>query len=373
MEVLQGVPARPGVAIAAAARISAEFGIPSLAPLRLRRIGERLRSFGVESPEPEHAILVGETIPPGFWLSPIPGLQIVGAAAQGSGALSPLPDFPVVTGLDPRLLAAIEEDDILIVDGDRGRVYLSPDAATVARYQAPFTLVRRFFLEAGHLPARTASDNRIITVLSPTPTLRAIEAAMEAGADGIVIPALNDFLGSDSLAQTAGEQVAVLLDVMHRVGGQSVFLTLPPERLALTALSRGAAAGPLHVVLEDYEELPELMMRLGEIEAYLEEQDLLFGRVHFEASVLASDENAPLPETLEEWAGLFVSGSLWEAPLEHLLRIAGQARTAGKPATLPLDGDAWTQALSDALGMGYSRLVVPATVVADVKDVIREL
>ena len=195
MELLHGIAARPGVAIAAAARLHEEFGVPSLAPDRLRRLGERLRSFGTENPEPEQIILVGERIPPGFWLSPLPGVEIVGLATGNASPLLPPPDLPVVLGLEPSGLQMIEEDDILILDGDRGRVYVAPDAATVARYQAPFTLSRRFFLEGSHLPARTASDNRLITILCEARTLAEAENAMSSGADGLVVPAANDFLG----------------------------------------------------------------------------------------------------------------------------------------------------------------------------------
>ena len=89
MEVLHGVSAHPGVAIAAAARLHEDFGAASLSPDRLRRIGEKLRSFGVENPEPEQIVLVADRLPPAFWLAPLPGVQIVGLAAQ-----SPAPLFP---------------------------------------------------------------------------------------------------------------------------------------------------------------------------------------------------------------------------------------------------------------------------------------
>ena len=371
MEVLYGTTGHPGVAIAVAARLHDDFGVPSLSPERLRRLGERLRSFGMENPEPEQIILIADRVPPGYWLSPLPGLQIVGLAAQTSAPLSPAPDRPVVLGIGEALLRAVQEDDIVIVDGDRGRVYISPDAATVARYQAPLTLSRRFFLEGDHLPARTASDNRIITVLCAASTLAFAEAAMTHGADGLIVPEVNDFLGGLHLAQTAGEQAQILGDLADIIGGQPLYLDVPPERLALAALARGASRLPLHLVLRDSAERAELQERLEEIEAALEEDDALFGRMRIEAGIAAGGDD--LPETLHGYSGSFVTGTLLEASWERLLLASGQARSANKPITIALNGDWWPQVLGDALGMGFGQIIVPILAVADVKDAIREL
>ncbi len=371
-DILHGIASRPGVAIAVAARLHDDFGVPNLAPERLRRLGERLRSYGVENPDLEQIIVVADRIPPAFWLAPLPGVQVVGLAAASPTPLSPPPDLPVVLGLDEAGLAAIEEDDILIVDGDRGRVYVAPDAGTVARYQSPFLSTRRFFLEGSHLPARTASDNRLITILCSARTLAEAEEAMASGADGLVVPADNDFLGAEALAQTAGEQAQTLGDLARIIGGQPLTLDIPPERLALTALARGAARLPLYLVLREWSEQPDLQERIEEIEAALEEDDVLFGRVKLEAGVGATLEEDDLPQTLDGFAGVFVTESLLDASWERLLLASGQARGAGKAITAAL-GDWWPQVLGDAVGMGFGRLVVPAVAVADVKDAVREL
>jgi len=372
-EILHGIAARPGVAIAVAARLHDDFGTQSLAPDRLRRLGERLRSYGVENPEPEQIIVVADRIPPAFWLAPLPGVQVVGLAASSPSPLSPPPDLPVVLGLDEAGLGLIEEDDILIVDGDRGRVYVAPDAATVARYQSPFLSTRRFFLEGSHLPARTASDNRLVTVLCSARTLAEAEDAMASGADGLVVPTDNDFLGAEALAQTAGEQAQMLGDLARIIGGQPLYLDIPPERLALTALARGAARLPLHLVLREWAEQPDLQERIEEIESALEGDDALFGRLHLQAGVCAAGAEDDLPEALDGFAGVFVTESILDASWERLLLASGQARRAGKPITVALNGDWWPQVLGDAVGMGFGRLIVPAAAVADVKDAVREL
>ena len=271
-----------------------------------------------------------------------------------------------------------EEDDIIIVDGDRGRVYIAPDAGTVARYQAPLTISRRFFLEGAHLPARTASDNRVVTVLCAAWSPAQAEEAMRQGADGLVVPAGNSFLGTDTLAQTAGEQAQVLADLARIIGGQPLYLDIPHDNLALTALVRGAARLPLHLVLRDPSEREEVQERLDGIEAALEDDDTLFGRVQLELGFSAADPQGAgfeddLPETLDGWAGTFLVGSLLEASWERLLLAAGQARRAGKPATVRIGGDWWPQVLGDAVGMGFSQLIAPPAAVADIKDAVREL
>ena len=375
MEILYGTAASPGVAIAAAARLSDEYGSVSLSPDRLRRLGERLRSFGVENPEPEQIVLIADTLPPAFWLAPLPGVQIVGLAAQSDAILSPKPQMPSVTGLGETLLRVIEEDDIVIIDGDRGRVYVAPDAVTVARYQAPLRLSRRFFLEGAHLPARTASDNRVITILCAAWSLEQAELAIASGADGLVVPPGNNFLGSDTLPQTAGEQAQALGDLAQMIGGQPLYLDVPHDNLALTALVRGAARLPLHLVLRDPFEREEVQDRLDEIERTLEDDDVLFGRVQLDLGFATEggDPEDDLPETLDGFAGVFLTGSLRGASWERLLRAAGSARHAGKPATVRIGGDWWPQVLGDALGMGFGQLIVPPAAVAGIKDAVREL
>ena len=283
--------------------------------------------------------------------------------------------MPSVLGLGEMLLRMVEEDDIVIVDGDRGRVYVAPDAVTIARYQAPLTLSRRYFLEGAHLPARTASDNRFISVLCAAWSLAQAEEAMASGADGLVVPAGNNFLGTDTLLQTAGEQTQALGDLAQIIGGQPLYLDIPQDNLALTALVRGAARLPLHLVLRDWTEREELQARLDEIEASLEDDDILFGRLQLELGFATEggDAEDDLPETLDGFAGTFLTGSLRGASWERLLRAAGQARHAGKPATVRIGGDWWPQVLGDAIGMGFGQLIVPPAAVADIKDMVREL
>ncbi len=372
MEILYGTSAAPGVAIAAAARLGEEYGMPALSPERLRRIGERMRGFGMELAEPEQIVLVADRLPPGFWLGQMPGAQVVGLAAQSASPLSPTPNLPAVIGLGDTLLHLIAEDDILIIDGDRGRVYISPDAGTVARYQSPHRLSRRFFLEGDHLPARTASDSRVVSIFCAARTPAEAEAAMAAGADGLLLTADNEFLGGEAQAQTAGEQAQTLADLARIVGGQPLLLDIPQEYLSLAALARGAASLPLSLILRDPEEQAELRERLDAMEEALDADDVLYGRVRLELGFSGSGDT-DLPDTLDGFDGTVVLGRFAEASWEKMLPAASQARHAARPLTVFLQGGDWPPLLADALGIGAGRLVVSADAVADIKDAVREL
>jgi hypothetical protein len=370
MEVFQGRSVRPGVAIAAAARLRLEFGVPTLDAQRLRQLGERLRSFGMDAAEPEQAILVAGALPAGYLGAPLPGLEFVGVATQSALSDISLVFCPAVDGLPDTLLSAVEEGEIIIVDGDRGRVYIGPDATVIARYQTPTRMSRRFFLGSGHLSARTTSDDRAVAVLAPTPTLAAVTDAMEAGADGLWVPPDNDFLGPEQSFQTSGEQREALTSLMSLAAGKPVYVQVPTERLALSMLSRAAALGTFSLILEDLSLRAELADRFQEIEGVLEEEDTLFGPVRFEAG-LTTQEDTLLPETLDSYTGLWVTEPFSTTHMERLLPIAGLAHHAQRPLTLSLlEGD-WQALLAEALDLSTDRIIVATSAIADVKDAIR--
>lgn len=371
MEVFTGRPVHPGVAIASAARLRLEYGVPTLDPQRLRRLGERLRRFGVEVPEADQIILIAESVPPGFLGMPVPGLEIAGVVVEGSGSIGSFA-VPTVCDVDGDLLASVAEDDIVLVDGDRGRVYVDPDALVLARYQAPARRSRRFFLGSAHLPARTLSDNRFVSVLACVSTLEALSDAVDAGADGVVVPPDNDFIAGVDLFQTSEDQENTLRTVLQTVGGKPVLLQIPTERLALSALARASASGTIHVVLSELDLRAELGEHLRQIERSLDEQEAQYGSPRFEAG-LSADEDVPLPETLDDYVGVFVTPPLGAARMEQLLVLSGLARGAQKSLTFTLSAENWRDYLPDALALNATRVVTEGTEIGDVKDAIREL
>ncbi len=195
---------------------------------------------------------------------------------------------------------------------------------------------------------------------------------MAAGADGLVVTEDNNFLGGETLAQTGGEQAQMIGDLARIVGGQPLLLDIPQETLSLAALARGAAFLALSLIVRDADDRAELRERLDAIEEVLDADDVLYGRVRLELGVLGAGDT-DLPETLDGFDGTAFLGRFADASWERLLPAASQARHAGRPLAVFLEGGDWPQYLGDALGIGASRLVVSVAAVADVKDAVREL
>lgn len=368
MDVFQGQPAHPGVAIAAAARLTSEYGVPTLDPQRLRRLGERLRRFGMDAAEPDQIILIADEVPPSFL--GVPGLDIVGIATQRLSDDRATFTVPTVCGLGDTLLDLVPEDEIVIIDADRGRVYVEPDALILARYQSPVRRSRRFFLGGANLPARTASDNRVVAVAAVARSLADVARATEAGADAVLVPPDNGILGGDGPFQTSDDQEESLRQALSVLGGQPLLLHIPPDRLALSALARAASNGPLHLILDDPAQRDDLSDRLDQIESALDDQDILYGTVQIEAGVGTTD--APGPNSLDLYAGVCVTLPSDQIRMDQLLPLAGLAQRAHKPLTLALPDSDWPSYLADALALGAARLVTDIDSVLAVKDAIRE-
>ena len=188
MDIFQGQPISGGVAIAAAARLTFDRVGPALHPERRRRAAAaELRGFYEADPEPSQVILVTDRLTAGLVGAPMPGLEILGIASAEEAEPQTAP-YPIVAGLGTPFLENISEFDILVLDGDRGRVYIDADASVIARYQAPATRARVYFVDSAHLPARTASGDVRIEVLAIANTLEDVALAMRAGADGVYLP-----------------------------------------------------------------------------------------------------------------------------------------------------------------------------------------
>ena len=245
MTLFTGTGARPGVALAAAARLRVNYGVASFEPERLRRVAARLRAFGVEIAGAGSRSSSSPTPCRPASRRRRPGWKWPASHSAPTRRRSRRRTVPTVIGLGDDFFDSVTEGEIVIVDGSRGRVYVGPDASVIARYQAPTRRARRIFLEGVHLPARTASDNRPVSVFAPAVSLDDVKRAMEAGADGLFLYVESALLGSDAHPMGAAEQSAALQLVMQMIGGLPLLLHVPPERLALTALSRASAEGPI--------------------------------------------------------------------------------------------------------------------------------
>ncbi len=357
MQIYHGQSLAPGVAIAAAARLEETFGTAQLAPERQRRMGETLMRAGLDLPDPDQIIVIAQRLPPGFLQSSFPGLEVIGAALGGDLPPAPAPGCPVVASIGDDLLDEVSEGDIVIVDGDRGRVYVAPDAQTLARYQGPLRRARRFFLEPAHVEARRGGSGQAIPVLAAAADWDDVQAAMDAGADGILIPQDGTIWADDNFL-TSSEQLLRLRDIGDIMGGKTLFLQVPLERVALSALAQAAAWGPVHLVVDSEALAAEARAEMDGLEAELDMADIAYGHVALDA-VLGSDET-PTPDALS-----LLDGLLLVAPAATLQRI-------GLAPSLSLIAFAEDPALvPELLDAHVTRLLCSIGQVQAIKDAVR--
>ncbi len=357
MQIYHGQGLAPGVAIAAAARLEETFGMPQMDAERQRHMGETLLRAGLDLPDPDQVIIIARRLPPGFLQSSFPGLEVVGAALGDDLAPSPTAVCPVVVGAGDDLLAETSEGDIVIVDGDRGRIYVAPDAQTLARYQGPGRRSRRFFLEPAHVEARRGGSGLAIPVLAAAADWDDIRAAIDAGADGVLIPAEGAIWQDDNFL-TSSEQLLRLRDIGEITGGKALFLQVPLERVALSALAQAAAWGPVHLVVDTPALAADARADLDGLEAELDNDDIVYGRVSLVA-LLGTGER-PAPEAIPAADGILVTS--WP-PAERFMPqdlSLPLSALAADPADVPL-----------LLAAGVTRLLCSIADVQAVKDAVR--
>jgi phosphotransferase system enzyme I (PtsI) len=125
-----------------------------------------------------------------------------GGALSHSAIIARMYGIPSVTGLE-RLLSRISEGENLIVDGDRGVVYINPDEALLAKYRAALDaqMKRKEELSAlASLPARTSDKKLKVSLDANIGFADDVPAALANGADGIGLFRTEMlYLGRDSL------------------------------------------------------------------------------------------------------------------------------------------------------------------------------
>lgn len=381
MEVFEGYSIHKGTALASVARVRFDFGIPSLTSQRLRALGERLQEENEGVVETEQVILVADVLPISLIGSAIPGIEVVGVAIGGyvpETDLTPLEAllpstvdgnggdaFPMVAGLGDSFVRDIAEYEIVLVDGNAGRVFVAPDAYVVARHQSS-TSRKRFFLDGAHVPAKTASDNRIVSVYTHAGSIDHIHRGMEFGADGVYWKGDNDLLGTD-----ASRQIKALHEIIDAAGGQSLILDVPEEALAHSALLEAAAAAPISVVASNVESAAELARALDWARTFAD-SEARFGEAKILLAPPAPGDASVLPDSLEPFGGLLLRDP-WQAyDFEFLLPAIGLARTAGRPVIASLIAN-WESAIEDIVRFAVDAVVVEPGDAASVKDAIREL
>jgi phosphotransferase system enzyme I (PtsI) len=263
----------------------------------VRDVGNRMLRHLMAAPVeayadvPPGAVIVTDEVSPADAAqidpSRVAGLaSMLGGAEGHSAIMARALGLPAVLGVAD-LLDRVRQDDVVIVDGDVGRVIVSPDAATLREYRAKMAArvaEQRGLTRLRRLPAVTR-DGQTIALHANVELPREIERAVRAGAEGIGL-VRSEFLymnrrdlpGEDEQYEAfasivremagrpvtlrtldiGGEKLAFPLAELHgdspnpALGLRAIRLSLrAPELLdaQLAAMLRAGALGPVRVLL----------------------------------------------------------------------------------------------------------------------------
>ncbi|MEO7718136.1 MAG: hypothetical protein ABIY70_18190 [Capsulimonas sp.] len=379
MEVFQGQAISGGVAIAATARLTVDRFGPTLHPERRRRAAAaELRGYYDSEPEPSQVILVMERLNPAMIGAPMVGLEVLGIAIVEDADTIDAP-YPIVSGLGTPFLENVAEFDILVLDGDRGRVYVDADASVIARYQAPATRARVYFVDSAHLPARTSSSNVRIEVLATARTMDDVAAAMRSGADGVYLPQDNAVFGSYDEPQDTEHQTQTWAKLMDEVGALAIVLDQELERLSLSTLLRACAEGQVRLITPPWL-AEDVRDQFADTEIFLQDGDEPFLWPLLVAGMPPLQSGDEIPEDFDEFAGIAILPAQLE-DAEAAERVVFAAKRSCNPILLLCGEEDWAgvsgpdraEFLAQVVELGVTQITAPADQIESIKEIIRTL
>ncbi|MEN6372652.1 MAG: hypothetical protein ABFD64_11645 [Armatimonadota bacterium] len=185
MRELQGTPRVPGIAIAMAAAVDVQHGLSGV-PENIMKQGLKSLRMGLRPDDYPEAIIICDLLSIGSAVR-IPGIRTAGIVSEKDDQPGLPITVPCVSGVSD-LIQSLDCEQLVIIDGNEGIVYIDPNAETVIRYQNSQTQqpVSRVFLESAHLPART-QDGRVVLVSAVVSSIQDAETAISQGADSLVV------------------------------------------------------------------------------------------------------------------------------------------------------------------------------------------
>jgi hypothetical protein len=287
MQELYGTARFPGVVMAVPVIVGVTGGFSGV-PDSVLKSGLKALRQGLSDADLPEVIIVCDLLSIGAVLR-IPGVRVIGIAAQGSDEPSLPVSAPCVAGV-PDLLLRCAGAQVVIVDGEQGIVVIDPDVNAVVRYQAmlePQTS-ERVFLESVHIPAYT-QDGQVVRVSALVSSVAEMEKAISQGADSLIVRftelagdvVLKESVGFQDpcvevfqtlLALAAGKPLAIIggeqIEDLHLVAnrfGASGQVTFQHDEAGLEALSEedlrlSVLGGADHVVV-----LPSAVTRAKEL------------------------------------------------------------------------------------------------------------
>lgn len=225
-------PAAWAQAVAEVAAIQAALADPLLAERAadIRDVGQRvlMQLCGVVAPEPpaDPYIFVMAEVGPSDVARLDPArvagiLTAQGGATSHSAIVARSLGIPAIVGAGDTVLAMTSGTPVLL-DGERGHYWVSPDAATVAQAQAANEkrAARQTVEHAQRFAPAVTQDGHTVEICANIGLAAAVGAAVEAGAEGIGLLRTEFLFMAASSAPDFDEQVAIYRGVFDALDGR---------------------------------------------------------------------------------------------------------------------------------------------------------
>jgi hypothetical protein len=307
----------------------------------------------------------------------LPWAHVVGIVAERSSTDIPLSRVPTVIGI-PDIFTLIEDDDLLLVDGDHGIVLVEPDAAAIAAYQAERDNIRpkrRFYLDYVDQNALTL-DGKLIHVIASILRSGEQEEGQKNGADAFLFSSGTPLLPADA---SDDDQHHLFRNIAELADGKPVTVVGDVDALAIHELMRIAAmvetsiGYPIESGMKGFANLAKHIQACADM---LLMDDIEFSDIRVAGYIKIE---SILPEEFDKIpiGRLLIDAARCKEPFtQHQLRWLNALIFKTAPMMIPAEivlGDAHPQIYEQCLGLGISGFIVPPDMVQKVKSIVREL
>jgi phosphohistidine swiveling domain-containing protein len=349
---------------------------PNGIPLLPARIVAQLARTARDAPiEPIEVVLVAHDYQNAASLS-LPWAHVVGIVAEHADVDAVRLGIPTVVGIED-VLAKIDDDALVLINGERGIVLVDPDGVALAAYQAERERIaprRRIYLDFAHQPAHTL-DGREMRVLALVRSLEDVQVALDHGADALHISGGSPLVPSEADEE---EQAEALWTLAEAAAGKLITVAGEIESISAAALLRAATraefilAAPMGYGVEYFARLQTYLQDAREA---LIAEDIDFAEVRLAGTIgmldmiadgladymlgrVVVDLNTTSSETVEARAwldDLISAAKILLVPVEVMLPKVDRLT------------------LESALGLGAAGLIVAPDAVQTAKEIVRTL
>lgn len=182
-------------------------------------------------PSDEPYILVAKEVSPSqlAQLDPSKVLGIatmVGGRTSHTAIMARAMSLPLVLGLEGKLMKPISNGDMLIVDGEEGALFVSPDAATIEAFrerQAKWLAQKEQLQQIADVPSITM-DRKVIRLMANINTGKELDSALKNGAMGVGL-FRTEFLYMDrDTLPSEEEQFDIYRAAAEKLGGRPLIV-----------------------------------------------------------------------------------------------------------------------------------------------------